>query len=68
MVDVRRAIGSAMEDRRVGYGRSGQARMEGARKPITLAHKGAGAGRITFSKHPTRAHMERARGTITLSY
>jgi hypothetical protein len=45
LVCVHRAIGSAVEGRRVGYDRSGRARMEGARKTITLGHKGVGAGR-----------------------
>jgi hypothetical protein len=45
LVYVHRATGSVVEGRRVGYDRSGRARMEDARKTITLGHRGAGAGR-----------------------
>jgi len=45
LIYVHRATGSVVEGRRVGYDRSGQARMEDARKTITLGHREAGAGR-----------------------
>jgi hypothetical protein len=53
LVNARQAIGSAVGGRRVGYGRSGRARMEGARKPITSGPKEVGAGRTTLPKRPT---------------